>query len=135
MVSNTTILCLLLLTPTILMIVKQHKQKKEYENEIKLLKEQIEKNTVAFENSNSKIENYAYMNSHEVRGPLARILGMIYLIDIHSVSAEDGYERIKEAAVQLDEVIHLINSNLDEQKESNMSTKHDEKISCLKKLA
>ncbi len=105
----------LLLLTIILTVYKVQMQKIKLRRQISLLENQIKTLTIDLEYSNEKIKEYAYINSHEVRGPLARILGMVHLIDIDSVSADEGYERIKESAIQLDSVICTINMNLDEQ--------------------
>lgn len=64
----------------------------------------------------SLFHRYAYLNSHEVRAPLARILGLISLINY-----EDGnqkinpiIEKLNESARELDDIVKSMNRLLEE---------------------
>lgn len=77
------------------------------EGEVKLRTEKIEV-------QNKKLIEYAYANAHRVRGPLARIMGLVKLMQ-----SETSPEEIKQynhhlhaSAVELDEVIRDINNEL-----------------------
>jgi signal transduction histidine kinase len=60
---------------------------------------------------------YAHSNSHEVRAPLARILGLINLVNMEE-SLEiklDLFDKIREAALDLDSIIFKMNKILEEE--------------------
>lgn len=58
-----------------------------------------------------KLNKYAYMNSHEVRGPLARIMGLSLLFKMKDVSEEqkDLIQKIIFSCNELDEIIKRMN--------------------------
>ena len=64
-----------------------------------------------------QILKYAHMNSHEVRGPLARILGLMSLIKMETDSAqkEDLLQKLDIAAVELDTIIRKMNRLLEQE--------------------
>jgi signal transduction histidine kinase len=64
---------------------------------------------------NQKLVEYAFFTAHEVRGPLARILGLVELARIKELSddREEILERLQEAAQELDEIIRIINRKLE----------------------
>lgn len=67
------------------------------------------------EQQNKKLIDYAYFNAHNVRGPLARILGLSYLMERESTVSQireyNAYLLV--AATELDNVIKDINSTLE----------------------
>jgi PAS domain S-box-containing protein len=61
-----------------------------------------------------KMEIISYKNSHELRGPVATILGLIQLIDYHGLGESVSIEIInalKETVQKLDRVIYEINEH------------------------
>jgi len=62
-----------------------------------------------------KLNAYAFANSHEVRGPLARILGLLQLIDMEKEIPRkiELFAKIKGAALELDEIIRKMNRILE----------------------
>jgi tetratricopeptide (TPR) repeat protein len=76
----------------------------------KLVKERTEK----IHDQNKVLKEYAYMNAHKVRGPLARILGLVNLYKDHQVSVVELFDKVEDSAVELDKVINEINSSLEE---------------------
>lgn len=69
----------------------------------------------------SLIVRYAHMNSHEVRAPLARILGLLYIIDKEDDddSKADLQKQLNRAAMELDEVVKKMNRLLEKEIFSN----------------
>ena len=67
---------------------------------------------------------YAHMNSHDVRAPLARILGLIELIKINkSVSDKDNLvDKLYKSGEELDVVVKKMNRLLEEQITPNENT-------------
>ena len=74
-------------------------------NELKQKEEVIEQH-------HRRFQHIAWLQSHEVRAPLARILGLAEVINENLVHNPDGLksmvEHIRSAALELDEVIHKI---------------------------
>jgi tetratricopeptide (TPR) repeat protein len=64
---------------------------------------------------NQRLKEYAFFNAHKVRGPLARILGIIQLIKIdHSlIESEKLLDKLEDASNELDKTIGDINSILE----------------------
>ncbi|HEY9045069.1 MAG TPA: hypothetical protein VIN08_04205 [Ohtaekwangia sp.] len=72
---------------------------------------------------NHKLIEYAYFNSHKVRGPLARILGLVYLIRLTASTEKDfsmeiffsHISMLEQCSEELDSVIKAITILLDEE--------------------
>ncbi|MDN4165860.1 hypothetical protein QWY31_10115 [Cytophagales bacterium LB-30] len=62
-----------------------------------------------------QLRHYAHANAHEVRGPLARILGLMYVIKQESdwQTKQELLELVQLSATELDEVIRKINRLLE----------------------
>ncbi len=63
------------------------------------------------ETQNKKLRNIAWTQSHEVRAPLARILGLINLIEEHKDSFDDMLfciQSLKDSSNEMDEIIRKI---------------------------
>ncbi len=64
---------------------------------------------------NEKLEEYIFITSHEVRRPVANIIGLVSLLDMSDIDDPENreiIENLKASAQQLDEVIHKTNSIL-----------------------
>jgi len=73
--------------------------------EVVLLKKRIERQV-------NKLDMISFKNSHELRGPVATILGLIQLIEhdgFDGVNTKEIIDCLKRAVVKLDAVIHEIN--------------------------
>ncbi|HEX7014652.1 MAG TPA: hypothetical protein VF191_04020 [Cyclobacteriaceae bacterium] len=57
------------------------------------------------------LKEYAFVNAHHVRAPLARVLGLIYLIELENgvVEEPERLNRIKSEARRMDAIIQQIN--------------------------
>ena len=57
------------------------------------------------------LREYAFVNAHHVRGPLARVLGLIYLIELEGRGHPqfDTLDKIKREARKMDTIIQRIN--------------------------
>jgi signal transduction histidine kinase len=57
------------------------------------------------------LKEYAFVNAHHVRGPLARILGLIHLIELEEGSHPQSgtLDKIKQEAEKMDAIIQRIN--------------------------
>lgn len=94
-----------------LAIQKQHI---EYFN--KNLESLVDERTAEFRHRNKQLERYAFINAHEVRAPLARILGLMHLheLDIKEQEQTKIFSRMQESAKELDEVVKNMNVTLQE---------------------
>ncbi|HTJ49328.1 MAG TPA: tetratricopeptide repeat protein [Cyclobacteriaceae bacterium] len=102
-------------------ILAQSEELIEANNAISKINENLEKEvdlrTEKIKIQNQKLIEYAYFNAHNVRGPLARILGLAMLMEMES-SAEalrDYNERIHFCAIELDNVIREISVKLEKE--------------------
>lgn len=87
---------------------------------LKHLMENIHKENLAHRKKLvEKLQNYAYANAHEVRGPLARILGLVYLIEINGMDLQSA-DLIKKSALELDDIIKKISTDLEKEMESKL---------------
>jgi len=69
---------------------------------------------------NQKLIKYAFLTAHEVRGPLARLLGLIEVAKLEENPDYAWYfERIKHEAHNMDEILHAIINELNDIKERN----------------
>jgi signal transduction histidine kinase len=64
---------------------------------------------------NKMLTQYAFQNAHKVRGPLARIMGLINLVRLGGSSEEttELISKIEDASHELDSVVKEINSKLE----------------------
>lgn len=87
--------------------------------EVRALNENLEKivlsRTEKINAQLKQLEKYAHMNAHEVRGPLARVLGLIGLIKIDRRNATDPaiIDKLEISAEALDEVVKKMNQLLE----------------------
>ncbi|MCU0428877.1 MAG: hypothetical protein MUF42_02810 [Cytophagaceae bacterium] len=93
---------------------------KFYESHIEALNDSLEK-TVSQRTSelmerNIQLNQYAYMNSHKVRGPLARIMGLLELLKEEKNPEEQKniQHKLLEAAREMDVVVGEMNKKLNE---------------------
>ena len=109
---------------------KLEKQKKETELqavELQTFTEQLEfrvnQRTAKIQEQNQKLRSYAFSNSHLVRAPVARILGLTQLIeDDLTVSADQFKELIASlriSAVELDKVLKEVGKILEDDHSDN----------------
>jgi tetratricopeptide (TPR) repeat protein len=75
----------------------------------------VEERTREVKMQNEKLIEYAYFNAHKVRGPLARILGLVSLLKLEELSPwiKEFTDKMEDSASELDQVIHEINKKLD----------------------
>lgn len=71
---------------------------------------------------NRKVREYSFLNSHKVRAPLARMMGLMNLInvekpDISNNTLAQYLELLQASAEELDQVIREMNAHLSEQEE------------------
>ena len=101
-------------------------QRLEYEKHIKEqnrqiasmnedLEERVQQRTQELEGQNKKLAEYAFINSHLLRGPLSRILGLINVIDQeHDPKETELIGLLRKSGNELDEIIKKITETLNE---------------------
>ena len=65
---------------------------------------------------NNQLEQYAYVTAHNLRGPLARMIGLAYIFNHQDAADEINgtiLEKVQKEVLQLDEVIRDLNQILD----------------------
>jgi tetratricopeptide (TPR) repeat protein len=77
----------------------------------------IENRTKKLNAQNEKLIRYAFINSHNIRGPLARILGLTYLLSLDKSQLSDCelLDRLTNSAQELDFVIKSASKILEEE--------------------
>jgi signal transduction histidine kinase len=78
------------------------------------LNEKVLERTRRIKAQNKKLIEYAFFNSHKVRGPVARIRGLVELLKTTSCEEEKKLyiEKLEETALELDEIVGEINKIL-----------------------
>ncbi|GAA5033241.1 hypothetical protein GCM10011506_25200 [Marivirga lumbricoides] len=78
------------------------------------LEEIVHDRTKKLREQNEKLSKYAFMNSHELRGPICRMIGLLNLLKI---CRKDEFDKIiqliHETGLELDNVTRSINKTLD----------------------
>ncbi len=99
-------------------------QKNEEINHLnKNLERLVELRTEKLNNVNKKLGEYSFMNSHKVRAPLARIMGLLNLIRAEKAATNDPeihqyLQLLQMSAEELDQIIKEMNTHLAETKEA-----------------
>jgi two-component system sensor histidine kinase/response regulator len=78
---------------------------------------QVEHRTQALIKQNKKLLEYAFINAHKVRSPLARILGLVNLIGIEIELNPNGkklLEHLNLSANELNDILREVRTNLEE---------------------
>jgi len=78
-------------------------------------KESLLEKSVKLENQNSRLKEFAFITSHNLRKPLANILGLIQLNDLNKEAGSDNInilKNISEQAEELDGIIREASSYL-----------------------
>ncbi len=78
----------------------------------------VRKRTKELSDRNRKLESYAHFLAHQVRAPLARILGLVLVLKMtdHQNLAEVLFcvEKINDSALELDQIVRQFNQQLDD---------------------
>lgn len=97
-------------------LIDQTRQLHQQQGKLSALRNNLEK-IISGKISESRnkaelLEEYAFVNSHHVRAPLARVLGLIHLIEVEGQhnSSSDTLDKIKRDAQEMDRVLKEINT-------------------------
>jgi signal transduction histidine kinase len=79
------------------------------------LEDLVEKKTENIKRQNEILIKYAYTNAHHVRGPVARILGLIQLTKMETgLNYAWFFEKVEQETVEIDKIIKRISDDLNE---------------------
>lgn len=98
---------------------KNNKELIESQTELTAKNESLEETLEKLRVNNEKLAEYAYINSHLLRAPLARLLGISNLVstEIKLDRHKEIMDSFKASAEELDQVVSKINTVLEEQSE------------------
>lgn len=138
-IAQDRLAIILLLGSIIALLLFLYRQKSTWAAQNKKLNDELRKNVVELKNlyeendrikknleklvreetekvlrKNERLRKYAFINSHKIRAPLARILGLIHVLNLegHSVKEHEAFRKLKVSSAELDQVIRDINSVL-----------------------
>jgi len=99
-------------------IEEKNEELKLQSEEISTINEQLEdmvnERTRKLQEQNSILVEYAFINSHELRAPICRMMGLLSLIDkTKGEEKEQIMTMIRQTGIELDDVSKSINSMLD----------------------
>ncbi len=78
------------------------------------LEETVKLKTFRIEEKNVQLAELAWANAHRVRAPLARILGLLHLIEVDPSEKECYIKWIDNEAKALDEIIRIVGHSIEE---------------------
>jgi signal transduction histidine kinase len=79
------------------------------------LEEIVQDRTQKLKEQNDRLSKYAFMNSHELRGPICRMIGLLNLLKISKIEEHKNIlNLIQETGAELDAITKQINYILDD---------------------
>jgi len=80
------------------------------------LENKVQERTILLESQNEKLAQYAFTNSHEIRAPLASVLGLLHIIDKSKFNDHNHeiIDKLTDAGQRLDDKIKILNKILEE---------------------
>jgi len=121
-------------------------QRLEYEKHIKeqnrkianmneVLEDRVKQRTEELEDQNKRLSEYAFINSHLLRAPLSRILGLINLIDHDKVLKDSELVGLlRKSGDELDQIIKKITDTLNDGTHLAIDQLRQNKIEANKKI-
>jgi hypothetical protein len=92
-------------------LVQSHENLHNLNNHLETL---VNERTDKVQKQNEQLIKYAYSNAHHVRGPVARVLGLIQLSKIETnLDYPFLFQKIEEQTKEIDEVVQGINKELE----------------------
>lgn len=108
-----------------LLIRRESRKQKELLDRLSVSQNELIMNGAKLEEQNKQLKEYAFITSHNLRRPLANILGLVQLFDKNkSVDPDNKFaiEKITEMAEELDHLIRMSGSYL----KTDLKEKSDE---------
>lgn len=115
-------------------ILKKNEEILAQTEEIKAINESLEKRvaerTFELERKNKALEDYAFINAHNLRAPVASLLGLINLLSHATTDSESKEikEHMKSSAEKLDEVVRTITESIEKSSDQFDVFKSDDGI-------
>jgi tetratricopeptide (TPR) repeat protein len=87
-------------------------------NQLKETNDNLEKivatRTATLKEQNKRLEEYAFLNAHDLRGPVARILGIINLLGMNHLTEDKPLllDHLKKTSIELDQITRSISESL-----------------------
>jgi tetratricopeptide (TPR) repeat protein len=90
------------------------KQKEEIVRTNEILEAKVKERTAKLIEQNKELTEYAFVNAHEIRGPLARMLGLVMLMKLEQSTPDMKryVEMMGDSSAEMDQVIRRINKLL-----------------------
>lgn len=82
--------------------------KKRAEDEIKSQNEQLRASIAELKKSNAELDNLVYSVSHNLRGPVSTIQGLVYLAKLENRNHEEIFDMVMSSVMRLDDTIKEI---------------------------
>lgn len=94
---------------------RANNQLKRLNNNLELI---IKERTKRVNDQLNKFQKYTHMNSHDLRAPLARIMGLTLLLKKeHDATVQiEIMDKLLASCIEMDEIIHHMNKILSEEK-------------------
>ncbi len=92
------------------------RQVEEIRSKNENLEEEVRKRTLELVQNNEQLEQFAFLSAHNLRAPVARILGLgnlLKLFPAHTPEREDVVEKLVATTSELDEVVRDLNAILE----------------------
>ena len=84
----------------------------------------VQERTLMVMDQNKKLVHHAFINAHKVRSPLARIQGLVNLLNYEGDQLNDNVKEIhrllEESTVELDDILREVRTNLDAAEYKNL---------------
>lgn len=78
------------------------------------LEKKVDERTASLKEQNERLKKYSYLNSHKVRAPLSKVMGLTRLVQNHP--SHEHFEMLESSAHELDDVIIEINHMLQDER-------------------
>nr|WP_236676355.1 GAF domain-containing protein [Chryseolinea lacunae] len=107
--------------------IKDQSRKIAHMNEV--LEDRVKHRTEELEAQNKRLSEYAFINSHLLRGPLSRILGLINLLDHDKdLKESDLIVPLRKSGEELDQIVRKITEALNDGKHLTVERLRDEEV-------
>jgi signal transduction histidine kinase len=113
------------------------KQNEEIVRRNESLELEIKSRTQELLDYNHQLEQFAFISAHNLRSPVARILGLANLLDLSSTKPEDNkmfVQKMVNTAKELDRVVHDLNTIIEIRKNSNNTVSQIVFVDVLEKV-
>lgn len=91
--------------------IKEQNRKIGHMNEV--LEEKVKLRTQELEEQNKVLREYAFINSHVLRAPLSRVLGLINLLHLDNHTDTNILSMLRKSSDELDQIVRKITLTLD----------------------